>query len=975
VTASFKEGLVIASNIDPKILKSTALAKATQLETRVNALILSITTDISPVTEYLAGAETTWTFNGNTNAGGTWTCPEGVTSVQVEAWGAGGGGSGGTNASGGGGAGGGEYALEATYTTVPGQVYTFTVGLPGQGGVCGGEGGYPGGDTVFDTQGFGMASGVHAHGGGGGDGTSLGAGGTGSSNTTHYDGGNGGISTSGIRSDDPSLINNLLMWWVLDDNADSNGAQIADSSGQGNYGSIVVSPFSPGGIRPTAGVTAQVPTSTTSTTTAGNAAKFVQSGSPSSWASIQANSFGLGAGVAAPADGTALTVSCWVKGNGTSNWGLGSAHGHAYTTLLANCDYPLGLSGSYTNTNASGFALYLQDGKPGFYLNNAGEVVHGVVLDSSALPSTGWHMITGTWDGTTMTLYVDGSSVGTPATPAFTPNGFSQGHYPATVGINPATLSDSPFNATISNVWLAAGMPPSGYISEAVGASSALGGSGGGASGGSLGVGAAGASATGSSGAARGASAGGSDSIHGGSDAGGDGGNNDTNGNSAVAGPPGGGGGGGAGATASPAAVTTFTVVAQESASYCGIDSTHVPPGFLYDVSSAPQAGGPNPYPAAALVSPSMYVGGTPASAFNGSMNAVALLPYMKPALTGQVVNTITMSITVQSTNASVLPLRWADASAIPPSLGSNSDITNYLPTLLPTLSLVEEYYIPAGVAGRRISIDVTNDGLATACANHPTALVFGGFQGSSSDIGFGSYSDPSSFAWNTVFNGAASPDPNDDLALTFEIWPISGGNTTGGDGAPGTLTLTYPDPRYYPVASMRAEAFTDANGNQLPAGIATDTLVAFDPTITTIHPPSVVRIPETWKQLGALSGSSGLSVMKARYRYSPDNGGQLIVQVETQSNVGIVGGVYTFANLLSSVYRPSVNTNANLDKLPAAMGMFGQPSAPTGSYLSPTLLVNGQNATTPGQVAIALPTVATGSVIIVGVTAVFPLT
>lgn len=72
---------------------------------------------------------------------GVWKCPDGVTSVQVEAWGGGGGGAGaGSSAnlySGGGGAGG-NYARNTSVTVSPGTQYIITVGA---GGVAGGNSG------------------------------------------------------------------------------------------------------------------------------------------------------------------------------------------------------------------------------------------------------------------------------------------------------------------------------------------------------------------------------------------------------------------------------------------------------------------------------------------------------------------------------------------------------------------------------------------------------------------------------------------------------------------------------------------------------------------------------------------------------------------------------------------------------------------------------------------------------------------
>lgn len=61
---------------------------------------------------------------------GTWTCPAGVTSITVEAWGGGAGGRAGAADKGitGGGGGGGAYARLNTVTVIPGMPYTLTVG-------------------------------------------------------------------------------------------------------------------------------------------------------------------------------------------------------------------------------------------------------------------------------------------------------------------------------------------------------------------------------------------------------------------------------------------------------------------------------------------------------------------------------------------------------------------------------------------------------------------------------------------------------------------------------------------------------------------------------------------------------------------------------------------------------------------------------------------------------------------------------
>jgi hypothetical protein len=118
----------------------------------------------------------------------TWTVPAGVTSVEVETWGAGGGSEGSpVNGYGGCGGGGGEYAKE-TVTVVPGTVIPYSIGAGGTAGPNTGAAAGAGGDTNWNN------GQVVAHGGlpGGaaGAGISVG-GGTGSTNTIHFDGGKG----------------------------------------------------------------------------------------------------------------------------------------------------------------------------------------------------------------------------------------------------------------------------------------------------------------------------------------------------------------------------------------------------------------------------------------------------------------------------------------------------------------------------------------------------------------------------------------------------------------------------------------------------------------------------------------------------------------------------------------------------------------------------------------------------------------
>ena len=121
----------------------------------------------------------------------TWTCPAGVTSVDIECWGAGGGG-GGENVYTGGGGGG--YSKTTAQSVTPGVDYTVTVGSGGNAGGLGGSG-TTGGDTSFRLP----ASTIYCLAKGGGSGGSGGSGGASASGTggTKYSGGNGGAAGAG----------------------------------------------------------------------------------------------------------------------------------------------------------------------------------------------------------------------------------------------------------------------------------------------------------------------------------------------------------------------------------------------------------------------------------------------------------------------------------------------------------------------------------------------------------------------------------------------------------------------------------------------------------------------------------------------------------------------------------------------------------------------------------------------------------
>lgn len=138
-----------------------------------------------------------------TSGTGTWVCPQGVTSVIVECWGAGGGGGGG-NSQGAGGGGGGGYAKN-TITVTPGTTYYWSAGSGGAAGPsgAGAANGGAGGASWFNSANTAPTSiaGVMAGGGGGGISQTNGAGGAagvGIYGATRYNGGSGanGLNTA-----------------------------------------------------------------------------------------------------------------------------------------------------------------------------------------------------------------------------------------------------------------------------------------------------------------------------------------------------------------------------------------------------------------------------------------------------------------------------------------------------------------------------------------------------------------------------------------------------------------------------------------------------------------------------------------------------------------------------------------------------------------------------------------------------------
>lgn len=195
---SVASGVLSSVNLLGATMDSASTLVGTQIQTpsvlsptvvggTASSLVHTMTNTSGAVLGYTSG-----NFSQTFATSGTYqfTVPTGVTSLRVQAWGAGAGGGGGGSTQGGESGGGGEYAEEPSYPVTPGEIVLISVGKGGQGAGPGDAGNDGGQTTVVPPQG---ASGltVTANPGLAGVNYFGGQGGSGSTNTIHYDGGNG----------------------------------------------------------------------------------------------------------------------------------------------------------------------------------------------------------------------------------------------------------------------------------------------------------------------------------------------------------------------------------------------------------------------------------------------------------------------------------------------------------------------------------------------------------------------------------------------------------------------------------------------------------------------------------------------------------------------------------------------------------------------------------------------------------------
>lgn len=767
----------------PKLVKSTERVKSGLTEARLNFFVNSGNLNQSDgEVIYLPAAQAQLSpavTPGSTATNGTWTCPAGVTQVQVECYGGGGGGGGGNGSQGGAGGGGGEYACEIAYPVVPGNTYPYTIDTGGAGGPQG-QAGRPGGQTIFDSQGIGLQGGVVANGGGGGDTTlgSAGTGGSGSSNRQHASGGAGGNpGTANTGLDNPSLVATqaqMNFWYPLSDAAGSTIAQ--DDSGNNNVGTPQNVTF--GATSPAAPVQVQ------NITGSQNCAFFP---GPS------ANSF-INAGGVKTTSATALTVACWAN---NANLGYGTS-GTIAPSLISN-DVPF--------TTHTGYNLLINtDGKVHFDMGTGSGSVS--VISNSSLGASGWngwHFIVATWDGATVRLYIDGVAQSSTASLAAYHSGANTSA--PVIGVN-ASTGDRWWLGYLANPYVLVGLAMSGAeITAAYGGTPPTGGAGGGASGGSAGAGNIGALGSGSTGGAGGTLAAGTGTQNG-SGAGGAGGNSGLSGTAGPGVAPYGGGGGGAGA-GSPPAVATLTLAFTASGTYGGPDAIGGNAGVL--LNSNPGTGNVG----------TMTQGGTTNNhgQINGTQIGMMILPSgIAAKLAGATIQSVTLRLATSGFGGGKTALLGYTNNTFLPSSFNGSGVTN-----------LKAFNLGANNSPTTYTYDLTSTTLGSALqSGSATALTFG-YSGAP-----GAYNSSNAANYYLAVFGVSNSQPSLAPQLTVTYTPSAAIN--GGAGAAGAIAINYINPQGTPICSILDAATTDSGGNQFAAGY-TGLATAFQPGTTPLVP------------------------------------------------------------------------------------------------------------------------------------------
>lgn len=904
---------------NPRLGKSTALNMAQSTNARLSALVPTLTTNLSPVTIYQPGvsggvgnellAKFTAAVSGTY---GVWIAPDlngdGSTYyVQVECFGAGGGAGGGSASSGGGGGGGGEYACEAQYPIVPGASYAYALGLPGSGGfsnslqVNPGAAGTNGGSTVFDIAGLGLANGVVANGGQGGDQTAIGiggAGGTGSANSIHFDGGAGGTNNSANGSDNPlslakasgMFVGNTLStsiipaWFILNDNG-TGGGKVNDDSLNSKTGTTTG--YS-GSLVPTAGIaSSQVPAYVfpsngpllPNSGLAAGAMRWKYGSLSQAAAKITTTSFGF--------SGTKLTVSAWIQPDPSGTWGNTAAGSLA--CVAAN-------SRDYTSNSLHGYGLYLKQngtpGSPSWQLTAAvGDGTHNRTFVNYNIGQTPgvWTYVVMTYNSGTLTLYINGSSVGTASSSGY--SSVPGGGFPSALGLDPSASVVNWFFGYISNVWWANDCATAALVSQAFGTTPATGGAGGGASGGPSASGGNGAAAGGATGGAGGTPATRPASLATTTTAaqGGYAGSNAGSGNASPSAPAGGsygGGGGGSGDMPANPTLKILTVPFAAAASYCGTDAASTP-GAQYNTGQMTNPG--------SGLNSVLFAGGLPSDTDSGSKNSVLLLPKgLASQLTGSTIVNVFLTVTnafPTNTVESILEIGYSADVALPQTYDGSS-LVSYVAA------------IPVTVGAGTITYDMTPSGIGANIKNGTaTALVMGPGSAPSFDA-FNAVTGQQFYA--SVYGpGAADAFGNAEYPYLTIIYEPTVTTQQGSAGASGAILITAVTNSSVPVAFAEPFAGTDPAGNQYAQGF-TGQITAWNPSNST---PGQFT-PEVWHPATLINSWTGT----LKYKLTGNNS----------------------VRILGAVTAPNPDSNSICFQLPAVYRPPTSNDYPVGWHITP---------------------------------------